>query len=144
MEGAVKLIYRSIYQRLEGRRFNDLESLNAAIRSALEIHNNKPFSGRSYSRREQFEEVEREALGPLNPIRYEVHRQVMVTVMKNGYVRLGEDIHYYSVPYTYIGKKVKVLYTSGMVQIYYHYTQIAAHKRSRTVNYHQNAPTNSH
>ena len=132
VEGAVKLIYRSIYQRLEGRRFSDLESLNAAIRSALEIHNNKPFSGRNYSRREQFEEVEREALGPLNPIRYEVHKQVMVTVMKNGYVRLGEDIHYYSVPYTYIGKKVKVLYTSGMVQIYYHYTQIATHKRSRT------------
>jgi hypothetical protein len=132
VEGAVKLIYRSIYQRLEDRRFSDLESLNAAIHSALEIHNNKPFSGRSYSRWEQFEEVEREALGPLNPIRYEVHKQVMVTVMKNGYIRLGEDIHYYSVPYTYIGKKVKVLYTSTMVQIYYHYTQVAAHKRTRT------------
>ncbi|WP_438268971.1 IS21 family transposase [Pedobacter polysacchareus] len=131
VEGAVKLIYRSIYQRLEGRRFSDLESLNAAIRSALEIHNNKPFSGRSYSRREQFEEIEREALSVLNPIRYEVHKQVMVTVMKNGYIRLGEDIHYYSVPYTYIGKKVKVLYTSGIVQIYYHYTQIATHKRDR-------------
>jgi len=135
VEGAVKLIYRSIYQWLEGRRFSDLESLNAAIRSALEIHNNKPFSGRSYSRREQFEEVEREALGALNPIRYEVHRQVMVTVMKNGYIRLGEDIHYYSVPYTYIGKKVKVLYTSSMVLIYFHYTQIAVHKRDR-IKYH--------
>lgn len=132
VEGAVKLIYRSIYQRLEGRRFSELESLNAAIRSALELHNNKPFSGRSYSRREQFEEIEREALGLLNPIRYELHQQVMVTVMKNGYIRLGEDIHYYSVPYTHIGKKVKVLYTSGMVQIYYHYTQIAIHKRNRT------------
>lgn len=117
---------------MEGRRFSDLESLNAAIGSSLEIHNNKPFSGRSYSRREQFEEVEREALGALNPIRYEVHRQVMVTVMKNGYIRLGEDIHHYSVPYIYIGKKVKLLYTSGMVLIYYHYTQIAAHKRDRT------------
>lgn len=132
VEGAVKLIYRSIYQRLEGRRFTDLESLNAAIRPALEIHNNKPFSGRSYSRREQFEEVERESLGILNSIKYEVHKQVMATVMKNGYVRLGEDIHYYSVPYTYIGKKVKLLYTSNAVRVYFHYTQIAAHKRNRT------------
>ncbi|WP_411268006.1 Mu transposase domain-containing protein [Pedobacter cryoconitis] len=32
-----------------------------------------------------------------------------VTVNKTGYVRLGEDIHHYSVPYTYIGKKVKLL-----------------------------------
>ena len=131
VEGAVKLIYRSIYTRLEGRRFSDLGSLNSAIRPALEIHNNKPFSGRTYSRREQFEEIERDVLAPLNPLRYEVNKQVMVTVMKNGYIRLGEDIHYYSVPYTYIGKKVKVLYTSGSVKIYYQYTQIAAHPRVR-------------
>jgi transposase len=131
VEGAVKLIYRSIYARLEGRRFSDLESLNSAIRPALEIHNNKPFSGRTYSRREQFEEIERNALGQLNPLRYEVNKQVMVTVMKNGYVRLGEDIHYYSVPYNYIGKKVKVLYTSIAVKIYYQYTLIASHRRNR-------------
>jgi len=131
VEGAVKLIYRSIYSRLEDRKFGDLESLNSATRPALEIHNNKPFSGRSYSRREQFEEIEREALTPLNPLRYEVNKQAMVTVMKNGYVRLGEDIHYYSVPYNYIGKKVKLLYTSGLVKIYFHYTMIACHKRTR-------------
>lgn len=101
VEGAVKLIYRSIYSRLDGRVFYDLEALNAAIRPALEIHNNKPFASRNYSRREQFEEIEREALGPLNPLRYQINKQVMATVMKNGYVRLGEDIHYYSVPYTH-------------------------------------------
>lgn len=105
VEGAVKLIYRSIYTRLEGLSFDTLVSLNESILPALEMHNNKPFSGRSYSRREQFEEIEREALSVLNPIDYQVHKQVMVTVMKNGYIRLGEDIHYYSVPYTYIGKK---------------------------------------
>jgi hypothetical protein len=69
----------------------------------------KPFSGRTYSLREQFEEVEREALVKLKPLRYGVNKQVMVTVMKNGYVCLGEDIHYYSVPYNYIGKKSKGL-----------------------------------
>ena len=132
VEGAVKLIYRSIYTKLEGRVFGNLEALNASIRPALEIHNNKPFSGRSYSRREQFEEIEREALGPLNPLRYEVHRQAMATVMRKGYVRLGEDTHYYSVPYGYIGKKVKLLYTSNLVKIYYHYTMIASHARIRT------------
>lgn len=56
----------------------------------------------------------------------------MVTVMKNGYIRLGEDIHYYSVPYLYIGKKVKILYTSTLVKIYYQYTMIACHERVKS------------
>lgn len=54
VEGAVKLVYRGIYTRLEGRVFHDLESLNAAIRVALELHNNSLLTGRSYSRREQY------------------------------------------------------------------------------------------
>lgn len=131
VEGAVKLIYRSIYTRLEGRTFSDLQSLNSAVMSALEIHNNQPFSGRTYSRRDQFEDVEREALGRLNPLRYQIKKQSIVTVMKNGYVRLGEDAHYYSVPYKYIGKKVKILYTSTLVEVFYRYTMIASHTRSR-------------
>lgn len=132
VEGAVKLIYRSIYTRLEGLSFDTLVSLNESILPALEMHNSKPFSGRSYSRREQFEEIEREALSALNPIDYQVHKQVMVTVMKNGYIRLGEDIHYYSVPYTYIGKKVKILYTTALVKVYYQYTMIACHERIKS------------
>ncbi|WP_455674577.1 IS21 family transposase [Phocaeicola sp.] len=89
VEGAVKLIYSSIYPCLEGRVFHDLPTLNAAIRVALEIHNNMSFVGRNYSRREQFEEIERPALGKLNPIRYELRKSTVLTVMKNGHVRLG-------------------------------------------------------
>lgn len=97
----------------------------------MEIHNNKPFSGRTYSRRDQFEDIEREVLSPLNPLRYEIKKQTIVTVMKNGYVRLGEDVHYYSVPYKYIGKKVKILYTSSRIEVYYRYLMIASHVRER-------------
>lgn len=129
VEGAVKLIYRSIYTKLEERTFHDLESLNAALRVALEIHNNTPFSKRDYGRREQFEDIERSALGKLNPFRYELKEQAIVTVMKNGYVRLSKDVHYYSVPYNYIGKKVKILYTTRDVEVYYRYELIARHPR---------------
>lgn len=129
VEGAVKLIYRSVYTRLEDRVFHDLTTLNAAIRVALEVHNNTPFSGRDYSRREQFEEIERMYLSGLNPIRYELKKQSQVTVMKNGHIRLSEDAHYYSVPSKYIGKKVKLLYTSFLVEVYYKYEKIAEHPR---------------
>ena len=130
VEGAVKLIYRSIYTKLEERIFHDLISLNSAIRVALERHNNTPFVGRNYSRREQFEEIERDSLRELNPIRYEIKKQVVVTVMKNGHIRLSEDAHYYSVPYQHIGKKVKVFYSSSLVEIYCSYEKIAEHERS--------------
>lgn len=130
VEGAVKLIYSSIYPYLQGRVFHDPPTLNAAIRVALEIHNNTPFVGRNYSRREQFEEIERLTLGKLNPIRYELRKSTVLTVMKNGHIRLSQDAHYYSVPCLYIGKKVKVIYTSTAVDIYSNYTCIASHKRS--------------
>jgi hypothetical protein len=97
----------------------------------LEIHNNTPFSKRDYGRREQFEDIERSALGKLNPFRYQLKEQSIVTVMKNGYVRLSKDVHYYSVPYSYIGKKVKILYTDKEVEVYYRYELIAMHPRSQ-------------
>jgi hypothetical protein len=43
---------------------------------------------------------------------------------------LGVDKHYYSVPYRYIGKKVKILFTSSRVDIYLRYERIASHSRS--------------
>ena len=44
---------------------------------------------RKYSRREQFEEIERDSLRKLNPIRFELKQRYRATVMKNGHVRLG-------------------------------------------------------
>ncbi len=97
----------------------------------MELHNNTPLTDRKYSRREQFEEIERDSLRKLNPIRFELKQRYRATVMKNGHVRLGEDAHYYSVPCGYIGKKVILLYTSREVCIYYGYELIASHTRNR-------------
>ena len=44
---------------------------------------------------------------------------------------LKEDKHYYSVLYSFIGKKVKLLYTSTHVEIYYNYTLLTVHERDR-------------
>lgn len=131
VEGAVKLVYKTIFTKLDKRIFYHLSSLNAAIRVALEIHNNTPMYKREYSRRGQFEEIEPDVLQDLNPIRYELKEQAQLTVWKNGYIRLGVDTHYYSVPYKYIGKTVKVLYSSQSVEVYYRHELIAQHVRNR-------------
>jgi transposase len=129
VEGMVKIIYRCMYSSVSQQVHFSLQSLNAAILQALEINNSAPFKGRDYSRRQQFEELEKAALHALPVYRYEFKQQALVTVMKNGHVCLGADKHYYSVPYRYIGKKVKILFTSLTVEVFYHYERIASHRR---------------
>jgi hypothetical protein len=71
-------------------------------------------------------------LQPLPALRYELRRQARLTVFKTGHILLGKDKHYYSVPYQYIGKKVKVLYSKTVVEIFFKYEKIAEHKRTRS------------
>jgi transposase len=129
VEGMVKIIYRCIYAALADKVFFSLPALNGAMLAALEANNQAPMKGRDYSRRQQFEELERAALQPLPQYRYEFRQQAIATVMKNGHVCLGADKHYYSVPYRFIGKKVKILFTSGLIEVFYHYEKIASHQR---------------
>jgi hypothetical protein len=130
VEGAVKIIYRRIYSSLQDKIFGTLAQLNIAIRTALEEHNNAPFKGRGYSRWQQFNDVEKSVLKPLPQFLYDLKQQAMATVMKNGHVCLGIDKHYYSVPYSFIGKKIKLLYSASLVEIFYRYECIAKHKRN--------------
>lgn len=131
VEGAVKIIYKTIYGPVKEQVYTSLESLNRAIFKALEEHNDKDMKGRPYSRRQVFEETERSTLQVLPAKRYELKRKRVVSVMKNNYVSLSEDKHYYSVPYEYIGKKVTLLYSPSEVEVYHHYTRIAIHPRDR-------------
>lgn len=132
VENAVRIIYTRIYAKINSQIYYTLEELNAAIGIELEAHNNRLLSGRTYSRREQFEEIERSTLSPLPALRYELKTQTYATVAKNGHVALGADRHYYSVPYKYIGKKVKLMYSQTTVQIYYNYECIASHVRIKS------------
>jgi transposase len=132
VEGAVRILYQRIYTALRGKTFHSLKDLNNAIWEALEVHNNKKLTGRPASRLQLFKEIEQQTLSPLPVQRYEIKELAFATVMQNGHVLLSKDKHYYSVPYQYIRKKVKIMYTSGKVEIYYKYNRIALHPRSKT------------
>jgi transposase len=130
VEGIVKIIYSRIYTVVQQQIHYNLDTLNTAILQSLELHNTSAFKGRDYSRRQQFEELEKHTLKSLPQYRYECKQQLLVTVMKNGHVCLGADKHYYSVPYRFIGKRIKILYTSSQVEVFYKYERIAVHKRA--------------
>ena len=130
VEGAVKIVYHRIYAALRNREFYSLEELNAAIKEELEKYNNLRFQGRDYSRRDLFNETDKKALKSLPQAGYELKEYKMATVQKNSHVLLSKDKHYYSVPYSYIGKKVKLIYTRRVIEVYYNHKRIALHQRN--------------
>lgn len=129
VENAVRIAYSRIYAPLRNQVFYSLEELNSAIADQLEIHNNQSFQKQEQSRRIKFEAAEKDKLQPLPQDRYELKNFKFIQVMKNCHIHLGEDKHYYSVPYRYIGKKVKMVYTASQVSVYYNKERIAFHKR---------------
>jgi transposase len=129
VEGAVKIVYNRIYAALRNRTFFSRDDLNEAIREELDKHNKKNFQGRDYSRYDQFKSIEQQELRPLSKERYELKDYAILTVYKNCHIWLHCDKHYYSVPFKYIGKKVKVIYSKRNVEIYHNYSRIAVHRR---------------
>ena len=128
-EGAVKILYQRIYPALRNRTFDKLKDLNEAIWKELEVHNNKKLTGRPASRLKLFKEIESDKLSALPIERYEIREMAFGTVMQNGHVLLSKDKHYYSVPYQYLRKKVKIMYSATKVEVYHKYNRIALHKR---------------
>jgi transposase len=126
-EGAVKILYQRMYPALKQETFYSIKKLNERIWELLEAHNNKKLTGRPFSRLQLFKEDEKAKLGGLPVERFEIRQQAFATVMRNSHVLLGADKHYYSVPFQYIRKKVKILYTSTTVEIYHKYNRIAVH-----------------
>lgn len=130
VEGHVKIAYTQIYARLRHRQFFSLEDLNKGIMECIVRLNQTRMQNKTYSREEKFIAEEKVLLKPMPVDRFEIKHYRLYTVARNGHVLLTEDRHYYSVPYRYIGQKVKVIYTRSLVEIYLKGERIAAHPRS--------------
>ena len=130
VEGEVKILYSRIYARLRNRQFFDLQSLNEAIRLQLISHNQTRMKQKGYCREEQFLASEKPLLNPLPCERFELRYHAELLVCKNNHVYLGRDKHYYSVSFTLIGKKLKVIYTRSLVELFHQGKKVASHVRS--------------
>lgn len=129
VENQVKLIYSRVFARLRNQQFFDLPTLNLAIKEKIRDHNQTRMQQRPYCREERFIADEKHLLGPLPAQPFEIKYYRELKVAPNNHIYLTQDKHYYSVPYTYIGTKAKVVYTRSMVYIYAKGEQIAVHKR---------------
>jgi transposase len=135
VEKAVDIAYQRIYAPLRQHTFYSLEELNAAILRQLAWHNEQLFQGKDYSRKQLFEQEEKPLLGTLPPVAYELKEVCQAKVQTNYHVLLGKDKHYYSVPYTLIGKRLKIVYSLQVVEIYNSQLQrVAIHPRNTRPN----------
>ena len=62
---------------------------------------------------------------------YQIRQYASGTVYKSSHIYLNKDKHHYSVPFKYIGKKVRIIYTRDVVEIYLRQRRIAVHQRDR-------------
>ena len=106
VETAVQVVERWVIAPLRNRRFFSLGELNRAVRERVDEINRRCFRGMPTSRQDLFEEVERAALHPLPPQRYEVQTIKRATVNIDYHVEF--DGHLYSVPYRLVKEKVEL------------------------------------
>jgi transposase len=129
VENQVKLIYNRVYAKLRNRQFFSLHDLNQAIKEKVKDHNQTRMQQKNYCREECFLSEEKNLLGDLPENDFEIKYYKEYKVAKNNHICLFEDKHYYSVPYQYIGRKAKVIYTRSLVRIYIAGKQVAVHQR---------------
>jgi transposase len=132
VEKAVNLVYRNVYAPLRRHTFGSIEEIAQAFLIQLDKLNLQPYKGSSFSRRSLFTTYEQPLLGELPSSPLLLKKAVVLTVQRNYHVQLREEGRYYSVPWQYVGKKVKVWYDAKTVEVYCDHQRIAVHPRSRS------------
>lgn len=133
VENAVQQVERWVLAPLRKRRFFSLEELNQAIRERLAWLNNRPLTGQTHSRRDLFEQIEKDALQPLPdyPFEYLEIKQAKVHIDYH----VSFEKHHYSVPHPYTRQTVLIRASERLVEIYAEEKRIACHRRCRRPGY---------
>ena len=128
VEVGVQVVERWILARLRHRTFFSLVELNQAIRELLTELNDRPMKHLGQTRRELFIELDQPALKPLPSQPYEFAHWKKARVHIDYHIAFEK--HYYSVPYTLMGKEVEIRVTEKIVEIFHQRQLRAAHPRA--------------
>lgn len=127
-EGAVNQLYQYVYARLEGECFYTLDALNIRIFELLVEYAALPFKGST--RREIFRQYEMPEMKPLPERLYRLRMRKEVKLGSTYHVCVGKERHFYSVPFKYVGQKVKVLWDVQTVEVHVGTQCVCMHRRS--------------
>jgi len=135
VERAVMISYQRIFAPLRKQTFYSLLELNTALQEQTTLLNQRQMQQYECSREVLLERDERPVLRALPIQRYEIKKQVILTVQRNGHVYLSKDKKYYSAPSKFIGFKVHVIITASLVRLYYQGNCIATHAADKPGKY---------
>jgi transposase len=129
VENAVQQVERWVLAPLRNQKFFSRAEVNRAMRERLEWLNDRPFAKLSGSRRSLWRELDRPALKPLPPRRFEIP-EWKTNVGVNIDYHAQFDGHFYSVPYQLVNKHVDVRATATLIEIFHRGRRVASHRRS--------------
>src|ERR1700680_2792216 len=127
VEVSVQIAERWALPSLRHRPFFERGALNAAIGERVDVINGRPMKVLGISRRALFEQLDRPALRPLPPTRYELAEWNPCVVNIDYHVEV--DHNYYSVPYTLVHQHVEARFTSTTVEVIVNTRRVASHLR---------------
>lgn len=130
VESNVLHVQEFILARLRNRQFFSLQELNNALWDELEIYNNRPMKDYGgLSRRQRFETEDLSFAKPLPQQPFTIaYVKDNVMVARDYHVQVEQ--HYYSVPYTLVGKRIQVRQSGCLVEMYYDNQRVASHQLS--------------
>lgn len=129
VESAVQVVTRWVLARLRQLRFEHVAEVDRAIAALLPALNERPFQKLPGSRASVFAQIDRPALRPLPPARYELARFKTVKVHVDYHVEI--DGHRYSVPHALVGQTLEARLTMRGVELLLRGTRVASHARSQ-------------
>lgn len=114
-ESAIGVIQRSFFQEVRNRTFYSMGDLNAAFRDYLRRLNSEVMKDYGVSRGQRFDE-EKKFLKPLPADRFQLSEWRSAKVHPDCHIQVGKN--FYSVPFLYVGQKVRVRLTEKMVEVF--------------------------
>jgi hypothetical protein len=121
-------IATAVIARLRNETFHSLDTMKAAISSALKEFNDAPFQKRSGSRTEIFLQEEKSTLRELPALPYEIAEWIYGRKVYPDCHVIYEKNHY-SCPYQYVSKQVDLKITQSFVEIFHKGERIATHNK---------------
>jgi transposase len=128
VEVGVQIVQRWILARIRNEVFHSLGELNARMRELLIDLNGRVMRRYGKSRRELFEQLERDKLRPLPSTRFEYAEWIKVRPNIDYHVVV--DWHFYSVPYALRHEQLEARLTQATVEIFNDRNRVWAHRRS--------------
>jgi transposase len=130
-ESNIGVIQRGFFQEVRNRVFYSLQELNHALREYLERLNREVMKDYGVSRTQRFEE-EKKHLKPLASFPFEMSEWRAAKVHPDCHIQVEKN--FYSVPFVYVGQKVRVRLTDKMVEVFSEDSHpLTAHTRLRGV-----------